>query len=99
MAFFTRKYRAADKFTSTEVAFLINLADSGGGSFTTLTATGAVNGLNAAFTFIQEPTYVVSDGVMYSRLDSNGNTQWSWVALTKTVTMVVAPQTSIFGIA
>jgi hypothetical protein len=69
----------------------------GSGSFSqfVLTATGAVNGLNTIFSFTSAPEIVVSDGVWYFPTDNNGNTQWTG---TTTVTMVMPPQTAIFGI-
>lgn len=73
------------------------LVDStGGGGITELTATGTVNGVNAVFTFTQTPSYIVSDGAWYKKLDNNGNVQWSG---TTTVTMTIPPTSAIFGIA
>lgn len=66
-----------------------------GGGFTELTATGTVNGLNADFTFTQEPTYIVSDGAVYKPLDNNGNVNWSWSG--STATMTIPPNSFIFG--
>lgn len=67
------------------------------GGFTELPKlSGSVNGVNVTFTFSQTPSYIVSDGAWYKKLDSNGNAQWSG---TTTVTMVIPPTTSIFGIA
>lgn len=74
---------------------LISAVTSGGGGFTELTATGAVNGTNAAFTFVSQPTYIVSDGTVMKALDNNGNTNWSWAG--STATMTVPPSSSIFG--
>jgi hypothetical protein len=73
-----------------------NVLVSGGGFTELPKLTGAVNGVNVTFTFSQTPSYIVSDGVWYKKLDSNGGTQWSG---TTTVTMVIPPATSIFGIA
>lgn len=70
------------------------VSSAGGGGLTELPATGTVNGSNVTFTFTQEPTYIVSDGAWYKKLDNNGNTQWSG---TTTVTMVIPPTTSIYG--
>lgn len=75
---------------------IVGIAVSGGG-FTELPATGTVDGTNAAFTFTQQPSYIVSDGAWYKKLDNNGNTQWSWSA--GTATMTIPPNSSIFGIA
>lgn len=65
---------------------------SGGAGFTELTATGSVNGNNTIFTFIQQPSYIVADGVWYKI-----NKGWSWSVLT--ATMFVAPTYAIFGVA
>lgn len=90
-----------------EIVFTGAVVSSGGagiadvtiGGFTLLTATGAVNGSNQAFTFIQQPNLIVSDGVMYKKLDNNGATQWTWNAGTLTATMTIPPSSAIFGIA
>lgn len=76
------------------------LVSSTGGGFSqfVLAATGTVNGVNTQFTFTQEPVYVVSDGAWYAATDNNGNTQWTWNSGTNTLTMVVPPVTSIFGV-
>lgn len=76
----------------------ILITASGGGGFTFLPATGAVNSVNPNFTFTQEPTYIVSDGAWYTRLDNNGAAQWTWDGVS-TATMVVPPNGSIFGVA
>ena len=70
------------------------LVDNAGGSsgITLLPATGTVNGLNASFTFTQEPTVIVSDGATY-RVGHG----WTWNAGTLTATMSVPPSYDIFG--
>lgn len=68
---------------------------SGGGGFTELVATGSVNGINPSFTFTQQPTYIISDGAIYKKLDNNGAVQWSYSG--STATMTIPPTTSIFG--
>ena len=73
------------------------LVDMASGSLAPLTATGTVNGVNTAFVFTEQPTYIVVDGLWYSRLDNNGVAQWTWNGGTLTATMVVAPTNSIFG--
>lgn len=70
---------------------------AGGGGFTNLTATGTVDGANVTFTFTQVPSYIVTDGVWLTPLDNKGLTQWSNVGTT--ITMVIPPNSSIFGIA
>ena len=73
------------------------LVDLTGGGFMELTATGLVNGINRAFTFTQQPTYIIQDGAVMKTLDNNGNTQWSWNAGTLTATMTIPPTSVIFG--
>ncbi len=72
-------------------------ANSGG--FTRLTATGTVNDSNTAFTFIQKPSFIVSDGVWIEPLDANGNVNWSWNAGTLTATLTIPQNSAIWGIA
>lgn len=71
---------------------LVDSSSSSGISL--LTATGTKNGLNTAFTFIQEPTVIVSDNATY-----RVNFGWTWNAGTSTATMSIAPSYDIFGIA
>lgn len=66
-----------------------NGAGSGGG-LTELTATGTVDGANTAFTFVSEPTYIVSDGVWYKK-----NKGWTWSV--STATMTIPPNDAIWG--
>lgn len=70
------------------------------GGFTSLPATGAIDGTNTVFTFTTsvQPSYIVSDGVWYTAIDANGVTQWTWNSGTNTLTMVAPPSTSLFGI-
>lgn len=70
---------------------------STGGGFTKLTATGTRNGANLTFTFTQVPSEIVSDGIWLTPKDDNGGTQWSNVG--NTITMVVPPISSIYGVA
>lgn len=85
------------RLTADPITGALLVSSSGTGSFSqfVLAATGAVNGLNQTFVFTSAPYMIVSDGVWYMKLDSNGNTQWSG---TTTVTMTIPPSTSIFGI-
>jgi len=69
----------------------------GGGGFTVLAATGTVNGSNQTFTFTQVPTFLVVDGAWYQKTDNNGVVQWSSSGLT--ITTLITPSNSIFGIA
>ena len=80
-----------------EITGRVLVDNSGGGVFQELAATGTVNGINTAFTFTQEPSYIVSDGAWYKPLDNNGGVQWSWSG--STATMVIPPTNAIFGIA
>lgn len=59
-----------------------------------LLATGLVNGTNAAFTFTEQPTYIVSDGVFMK-----AGKGWSWNSGTLTATMDIPPSLDIYGIA
>lgn len=70
---------------------LVDSSGSGGG-FTLLPATGAINGVNQSFTFTEEPTYIVSDGLWYRE-----NIGWTWNAGILTATMVVPPTADIWG--
>lgn len=72
----------------------ITLASSGGGGggFTTLTATGAVDGSNTSFDFTSKPTYIVSDNAWYQE-----NTGWTWSG--STATMTIPPNDDIWGFA
>ena len=85
MGFFTRKYRAADEFTSTEVTFLINLANGGGGAISILAATGTIDDSNKAFTFTAEPVTLVINGAEYQQ--TGGAITWTWTSGTKTATL------------
>lgn len=80
-----------DVFTSAEVAQLLALLASPSLGF--LVATGAVNQMNAAFTFTVEPSYIVSDGVWY-----RVNKGWTWNAGTLTATLTVPPTFDIWGV-
>lgn len=75
---------------------------SGGGGFIILNTASTVDGSNQTFVFstaTAQPTFIVSDGVYFTALDNNGNTQWSWNSGTKTVTLTVPPPiNSIFAI-
>lgn len=68
------------------------------GVLATLAATGAVNGVNAAFTFTSLPSYIVSDHAWYAQTNSNGSTNWTWVGGTLTATLTIPPTEDIFGI-
>lgn len=67
--------------------------NSGSSGITLLTATGTVNGLNTTFTFVQEPTVIVSDNATY-----RVNFGWTWNSSTLTATMAIAPSYDVFGI-
>jgi hypothetical protein len=58
-----------------------------------LTATGTVNGSNAAFTFVSKPNFVISDGASYRE-----NKGWTWTGATLTVTMDIAPSYDIYAL-
>ena len=67
-----------------------SIPGGGGGGLTKLTATGAINGSNTAFTFTSKPTYIVSDGAWL--LENAG-----WTYSGSTATMTIPPQFSIWG--
>lgn len=68
-----------------------------------LPATGSVDGGNKIFTFTKIPSYIVSDGAWYKQKDNQSPQQTNWSVTGSsspfTVTMVIPPQSSIFGIA
>ena len=76
---------------------VVTIPGGGGSGFTELVATGAVNGSNLVYTFIQVPTYIVADGVWFKSTLKNGTVAWTNV--TTTVTMVNPPTFDIFGVA
>lgn len=75
------------------------LVSTVGSSVTNLPATGAVNGINAAFVFTQKPSFIVSDHAWYAPTNASGTTNWTWNAGTLTATMTQPPIEDIFGIA
>lgn len=98
MSFSTRKYRAADKFTSTEVAFLITLADGTGGALTIINKTaGTIDDSNMVFTFPALPKVLVINGSEV--LPTGGSITWTWNAgtLQATLSSPVGTGGSIFG--
>ncbi len=64
----------------------------GGAGFTTLPATGTVNGINIDFIFTEKPTYIISDGAWYKE-----NKGWSWNGGTLTATLTIPPNNDIYG--
>ena len=63
----------------------------GGGGINELIATGTINGSNVTFTFVQEPSYIVSDGLQYKK-----NAGWTWSY--PTATLSIPPTYSLWGI-
>ena len=63
-----------------------------GAGFTSLPATGAVDGANTIFTFTQKPTYIISDHAWYKE-----NVGWSWNNSILTATLNVPPVDEIYG--
>ncbi len=61
-----------------------------GGGFTLLPATGTIDGVNADFTFTEQPTYIVQDGAWYTV-----NKGWTWSGFT--ATMTIPPNDNIYG--
>jgi len=99
LSFFTRKYRAADLFTSAEVAFLITLATGGGSAVTLLATASTIDDSNTAFVFPSLPALLVINGAEYQQ--TGGSITWSWTAGTKTASLSspVGLGGSIFGMA
>lgn len=67
-----------------------------GQGFTVLTPTGPVDGSNVTFVFTQAPTLINADGIVFPRLDNNGNAMWTIVGTT--VTMPNPPMYILNGI-
>ncbi len=77
------------------------ISSTGGGGFTTLTATEVPNGTLTVFTFstaTAQPTFIVSDGTFQPAVAKSGTTNWTWNAGAKQATMTVPPQNDIIGI-
>ncbi len=73
------------------------LLDAGGatGSFTKLSATGAVDGSNKDFTFTSAPSIIIVDGGRaMQKTSSDGTINWTG---TTNVSLTVAPQNDIYG--
>jgi len=95
----------ADEFPIVDIANGItkqitwqNLQKSVASSNLELAATGTVNGINAAFTFTQKPSYIVSDHAVYKTTNKGGGTNWTWNGGTLTATLTVPPTEDIYGI-
>lgn len=73
------------------------LVDSSGGNTTGYQQpTGTVNGSNQIFVFTTAPDAVSVDGVTKQKTSSDGTSNWTG---TTTITLTVAPNFDIFGIA
>ncbi len=71
---------------------VITVSATGGAGVTELTATGTINSINTAFTFLSKPTYIFVDGTKYRE-----NEGWTWNGGTLTATTTKAPDFSIWG--
>lgn len=58
--------------------------------------TGTVNGSNAVFVFVSAPNVISVDHATFQKTSSDGTANWTG---TTTITLAVAPNTDIFGIA
>lgn len=58
--------------------------------------TGTVNGINNIFTFTTAPNAISVDGISFNQISSDGTVNWTG---SKIITLTVAPNFSIFGIA
>ncbi len=64
----------------------------GSGGVTELTATGAINGGNAAYVFTEKPAYIYADGAKYRE-----NHGWTWNSGTLTATLSFYPTFDVWG--
>lgn len=69
-------------------------SSSSGGGY--IEATGTVDGSNLDFTFASEPAIIVVDGVPRRKTQSDGTSNWTG---TTSVTLLVAPNFDVYGIA
>lgn len=70
-------------------------ATGGGGSFSLISYTGAVNGVNDTFVFSSSPNVIVSDqGRPMQKVSSDGNVNWTG---TTTVVLQVAPNSDLYA--
>jgi hypothetical protein len=60
------------------------------------TATGTVNGSNTSFTFAVAPNVISVDGVILRKTASDTTANWTG---TTTITLLIAPNFDIFGVA
>lgn len=82
------------RLTADPITGALLVSTGGGGGFTELDPTGAVNGINATFVFTSAPTYIISDHAVYRQANSTGTTNWTG---TTTVVMTQPPTEDIFG--
>ena len=68
---------------------------TGGGGTSVLTATGTVDGSNNVFTFASAPVIIIVDGVPRQKTQSDSTANWTG---TTTVTLLVAPNSDIYGL-
>jgi hypothetical protein len=84
---YTRSYGRND--------ILLDASGGGGGSFSKLTATGTVNGINTAFTFTSAPSIIIVDGGRaMQKTSSDGTVNWTG---TTSITLTLAPNNDIYG--
>lgn len=73
------------------------LVSNGSISGNVVTPTGAVNGINATFVFTVAPVLIsVDNGRLMQKVSSDGTVNWTG---TTTVTLAIAPNSDIFGLA
>lgn len=76
-------------------AILVKVVGGGGGSGFQI-PTGTVDGSNKTFVFTTAPNAIVLDGTTLQQTEQDGTTNWTG---TTTITLLVAPQNSIFAVA
>lgn len=71
----------------------------GSGGFTKLTATGTIDGNNTTFTFTQEPSFLIVDGIWSEKTNPDSSVNWTWTLATLTAVLTIPPNKSLVGIA
>jgi hypothetical protein len=85
--------------TVTQSGRTVTVAVTGGGGFTILPATGAIDDSNVTFTFTSVPTLININGSFYSSTSTVGGTLvWTNVGTTITLAFPVGTGGSLFGI-
>jgi hypothetical protein len=83
-------------FTIDSVTGRLLVDSNGGASVGFQTPTGTVNGSNTVFVFAAAPNVISIDGVTKQKVSSDTTINWTG---TTTITLAIAPNFDIFGIA